>query len=91
MQEFFQWFLKPAEQFRAGGTVVVPIPLYEQVSHDLEVGAGPGASRCCEEPEQPGRLLQEQGKYAEAEPLYRRALAIREKALGPEHLDVATS
>jgi len=26
-----------------------------------------------------------QGKYAEAEPLYKRALAIREKILGPEH------
>jgi len=26
-----------------------------------------------------------QGRYAEAEPLYKRALAIYEKALGPEH------
>ena len=34
-------------------------------------------------------LYHAQGKYAEAEPLYRRALAIREKALGPEHPDVA--
>ena len=33
----------------------------------------------------------DQGRYAEAEPLYKRALAIREKALGPEHPDVATS
>ena len=32
-----------------------------------------------------------QGRYAEAEPLYARALAIREKALGPQHQDVATS
>ncbi len=32
-----------------------------------------------------------QGKYAEAEPLYKRSLAIVEKALGPEHPDVATS
>ncbi len=32
-----------------------------------------------------------QGNYAEAEPLYKRALAIWEKALGPEHPDVATS
>lgn len=32
-----------------------------------------------------------QGRYAEAEPLYTRALAIQEKALGPEHPDVATS
>ena len=34
-------------------------------------------------------LYRAQGKYAEAEPLYRRALAIDEKALGPEHPDVA--
>jgi tetratricopeptide (TPR) repeat protein len=31
------------------------------------------------------------GDYAAAEPLFRRALAIREKALGPDHPDVATS
>src|SRR5262249_49139824 len=32
-----------------------------------------------------------QGRYAEAEPLLERGLAIREKALGPEHPDVGTS
>ena len=32
-----------------------------------------------------------QGKYAEAGPLYERSLAIREKVLGPDHPDVATS
>ncbi len=31
------------------------------------------------------------GKYAEAEPLYKRSLAITEKALGPEHPNVANS
>ncbi len=31
------------------------------------------------------------GRYAEAEPLHQRALAIREKALGPEHPHVAQS
>ena len=31
------------------------------------------------------------GDYAKAEPLYRRALAICEKALGPEHPDTAVS
>ena len=36
-------------------------------------------------------LYQAQGKYAEAEPLVKRALAIYEKALGPEHPDVARS
>ena len=32
-----------------------------------------------------------QGRYADAEPLFRRSLAIQEKALGPEHPNVATS
>ena len=31
-----------------------------------------------------------QGRYAEAEPLFERALGIDEKVLGPEHPDVAT-
>jgi tetratricopeptide (TPR) repeat protein len=38
-----------------------------------------------------GLYLYERGRYSDAEPLFRRALAIREKALGPEHPDVATS
>jgi hypothetical protein len=29
------------------------------------------------------------GRYADAEPLYQRALAIREKALGPDHPNTA--
>ncbi len=36
-------------------------------------------------------LHQAQRRYAEAEPLYQRSLAIREKALGLEHPDVALS
>ena len=36
-------------------------------------------------------LYKAQGRYAEAEPLYQRSLAIREKALGPEPPAVATS
>ena len=31
-----------------------------------------------------------QGKYEEAEPLYRRSLAIDEKIYGPDHPEVAT-
>ena len=34
-------------------------------------------------------LYDMQGRYAEAEPLFKRALAIYEKALGPDHPDVA--
>ena len=35
-------------------------------------------------------LYYTQGKYEEAEPLYQRALAIDEKALGPEYPDTAS-
>jgi tetratricopeptide (TPR) repeat protein len=37
-----------------------------------------------------GLSLADAGDYAAAEPLYRRALAIDEKALGPDHPTVAT-
>ena len=36
-------------------------------------------------------LYKEQGRYADAEPLYKRLLAIREKALGRDHPDVMQS
>jgi hypothetical protein len=35
-------------------------------------------------------LCRYSGRFDEAERLYRRALAIMEKALGPEHVEVAT-
>lgn len=38
-----------------------------------------------------GQFLHARGAYAEAEPLYKRALSIREKSLGPEHPDLAIS
>jgi tetratricopeptide (TPR) repeat protein len=36
-----------------------------------------------------GSLYKTQGRYAEAEPLLQRALAIEEQFLGPHHPDVA--
>ena len=36
-------------------------------------------------------LYQAQGRYAEAEPLYKRSLAINEEALGPDHHNTALS
>lgn len=35
--------------------------------------------------------LDNAGRYSDAEPLYKRALAIREKALGPDHSEVSVS
>ena len=36
------------------------------------------------------QLCRAQGRYAEAEPLYKRSLAIKEKDFGPEHPEVAS-
>ena len=38
-----------------------------------------------------GQVAKVQGRYAKAEPLIKRSLAIREKVLGPDHPDVARS
>ncbi len=39
----------------------------------------------------PAQLDNARGKYPAAEPLVKRALAIREKSLGPDHPDLATN
>ena len=38
-----------------------------------------------------GQVAKVQDRFAEAEPLIKRSLAIREKVLGPDHPDVARS
>ncbi len=44
------------------------------------------------QPEQPGEpCTATMGRYAGAEPLFRRSLEIREKQLGPDHPNVADS
>ncbi len=53
-------------------------------------GFGPQDPRLATSLNDLGEVYRTQGKYAAAEPLHKRALAIREKALGPEHLHVAT-
>ena len=40
---------------------------------------------------QAGFFLHDQGRYSEAEPLYQEALALRQRLLGNDHPDVATS
>ena len=52
-------------------------------------GFGPQDPRLATSLNNMAELYRAQGKYAEAEPLYKRSLAIREKTLGPEHPDVA--
>ena len=75
---------------------------YEQVRYDEAEKAwllalqeaenfGPADPRLATSLDNLALLYHAQGNYAEAEPLYQRALAIWEKALGAEHPDVATS
>lgn len=51
----------------------------------------PGVPFGCRLPRKRGPYSTPNHRLTEAEPLYRRALAIQEKALGPEHADVAVS
>jgi len=54
-------------------------------------GFGPQDPRLATTLNNLGEVYRAQAKYAEAEPLYMRAMAIYEKTLGPEHPDVAQS
>jgi len=54
-------------------------------------GFGAGDPRVATSLNNLGALYQDQGRYAEAEPLHQRSLAIWEKVLGAEHPQVATT
>ena len=56
-----------------------------------EAALGPAHSNVATKLNNLAVLYSTQGKYAEAEPLYQRALEIREAALGLEHPAVANS
>ena len=62
-----------------------------QAALKVAEGFGPEDTRLATNLNNLATLYQAQGHYAEAEPLYQRALAIMEKADGPEHPYVATS
>ena len=54
-------------------------------------GFGPDDERLATSLNDLALLYQARGNYAEAEPLYKRSLVIWEKALGPEHPDMAST
>ncbi len=54
-------------------------------------GFGPQDPRLATSLNNLAALYHDQGRYAEAEPLYKRSQAIWEKTLGPDHPDVAPS
>ena len=63
----------------------------QALAGDQRKGAGPDHPDVATSLNNLAVLYDDQGRYADAEPLYKRSLAIREKALGPDHPDVATS
>ena len=67
-------------------------PLHAARPGDRRKGTRPGASQHGRDPETTSLCSdQAMGAYGKAEPLHQRALAIREKALGPAHPDTAQS
>ena len=85
------------ETYMAAGVKAYQQGNYPKAERQLEAalkeaeGFGPQDPRLATSLNDLGEVYRLQGKYAEAEPLYKRSLAIYEKALGPEHPNVATS
>jgi tetratricopeptide (TPR) repeat protein len=80
----------PSVKFKSWGSCQKLLP-HAQVcvslvdERDLEIQEAAGLFN------EAGRYLHERGLFVEAEPFHRRAVAIWEKTLGPDHLHVATS
>ena len=58
---------------------------------ETEMVNAAASAECADLLNRAGEYFYYRGAYLEARPLYERALAIREKVLGPEHPDTATS
>ena len=78
------------EQAFEAGEYAKAQKLFESALKEAE-GFGPSDPRLATSLNNLALLYATQGKYDQAEPLYKRSLAIREKALGPHHPDVAAS
>src|SRR5207248_6642169 len=78
------WYLKDGGAFQSGVELaLISVSISEAVGEVDHLGVAESFSLLAV-------LFNMQGKYDEAEPLYQRALAIREKVLGPDHPDTAT-
>jgi tetratricopeptide (TPR) repeat protein len=67
------------------------IPLAQQVVTELEKSAGPSSREVASALNNEAELYNKLQRYAEAEPLYKRALAIRRAVLGPDDPDTMKS
>ena len=82
------------QQSRGGVSAIGPCRgrrAASQTRHrDQGAAARPGSSRGRLPPHPLANAYVNLGRYQEAEPLYMRALAIRERVFGPDHMDVAS-
>ena len=75
--------IAPSEAGHAGSYEIKWMTQHEATERDKQTFAADSLSAIAQD-------NYAQGKFTEAESLYKRALELREKALGAEHLDVAT-
>ena len=84
------------ETYMAAATKAYQQGNYPEAEKQLEAavkeaeGFGPQDPRLATSLNNLAEAYRLEGRYGKAEPLHRRALAIREVALGPEHPDVGT-
>ena len=83
-------YMEDGNQARKQGQYAKALKLYTLALEEAEK-FGPTDPRLATSLNNLALLYKTQGDYAKAEPLYKRSLAIVEKALGPDHPSVATS
>jgi len=82
-------FPRDADDPRHWDACAMLVP-HARIVADYALGTDAGLEEAASALNQSGIYLEARGAYDEAEPLFRRALAIVEKTLGPEHPKVAT-
>ena len=83
-------YIKDGNQAKEQGQYAKALKLYTLGLEEAEK-FGPTDPRLAASLNNLAGLYDTQGDYAKAEPLYKRSLAIDEKALGPDHPNVAIS
>ena len=88
---FIAWYGRTKEAFQQAARWRFLIPLQEQMTAFMEEVYEAGSEQLAEALHDLGDLYDNQGRYGEAEPLYLRALSLRERVLGGEHPEVAST
>ncbi len=86
------WRKRQSEAVRAAGNRR-PFEVEQRLIQALEIGRSFGETdgRHLESIDNLAAFYESTGSYSQAEPLYRKALEIRERELGPDHFEVAKS